>query len=112
MAARRSWILALVAIVPLMGASYRTQNFVVEAPTAQIAQQVGQYAEHYRKEKAVQWLGQEMPPWPEPCPLKVTVTASGAGGATSFAFDRGHILSMDMHIEGPLDRLLASVLPH
>jgi hypothetical protein len=37
---------------------------------------------------------------------------NGSGGATSFAFDRGQILSMDMHIEGTLDRLLASVLPH
>jgi hypothetical protein len=53
-----------------------------------------------------------MPPWGQRCPLRVTVTMNGSGGATSFAFDRGQILSMDMHIEGTLDRLLASVLPH
>ena len=58
------------------------------------------------------WLGREMPQWPEPCPLRVTVTMNGSGGATSFAFDHGRILGMDMHIEGTLDRLLASVLPH
>jgi hypothetical protein len=101
-----------VAAVASMGASYRTTNFVVEAPTPQIAQQVGQYAEHYRKEKAQQWLGQEMPPWPEPCPIRVTVTMGGAGGATSFAFDRGRVLGQDMHIEGSVERLLNSVLPH
>ena len=112
MTARPSVALVLVGAYFSMGAGFRTQNFVVEAPTAQIAQQVGQYAEHYRREKALQWLGQEMPPWPEPCPLHVTVTMSGAGGATSFAFDRGRILSMEMNIEGPLDRLLSSVLPH
>ena len=30
--------------------------------------------EHYRREKAMLWLGQEMPQWPEPCPLRVSVT--------------------------------------
>jgi hypothetical protein len=112
MVARRSIALVLAGALASLGAAHRTQNFYVEAPTDQIARQVGQYAEHYRREKALQWLGQEMPPWAQPCPLRVTVTMNGSGGATSFAFDRGHILSMDMHIEGTLDRLLASVLPH
>src|SRR5207249_5247071 len=58
------------------------------------------------------WLGREMPQWPEPCPLRVTVTPGGSGGATSFAFDRGQVLGQNMHIEGTLERLLASVLPH
>ena len=111
--AARSWIVVVLAgAVASLGASYRTPNFAVEAPTPEIAQQIGQYAEHYRKEKAMLWLGQEMPPWPDPCPLRVTVTMNGSGGATSFAFDRGRVLGQDMHIEGSLDRLLASVLPH
>ena len=108
---RYVWLVVLGAFSSL-GASARTQNFAVEAQTAEIAQQVGQYAEMYRKQKAIQWLGQEMPAWGSPCPLRVTVTPAGAGGATSFGFDRGRILTMEMHIEGPLDRLLASVLPH
>jgi hypothetical protein len=37
---------------------------------------------------------------------------NGSGGATQFAFDRGQVFGMNMHIEGSLDRLLASVLPH
>src|SRR5947208_172545 len=103
MVARRYvWLVLFGALSSLGAGSYRTQNFAVEAPTQQVAEQVGQYAEHYRKQKAMEWLGQEMPPWGSPCPLKVTVTPSGAGGATSFGFDRGRILSMDMHIEGPL----------
>ncbi|HVS40278.1 MAG TPA: hypothetical protein VMS17_32270 [Gemmataceae bacterium] len=111
--AARSWIVVVLAgAVASLGASYRTQNFVVDAPTPEMAQQIGQYAEAYRKEKAMLWLGQEMPPWPEPCPLRVTITMNGSGGATSFAFDQGRILGQDMHIEGSLDRLLASVLPH
>jgi hypothetical protein len=95
-----------------LGASYPTTNFIVHAPSAQIAQQFGQAAEYYRKEKALQWLGQEMPPWPQRCPLTVTVTLKPPGGATQFHFENGRILGQQMNIEGPLDRLLASVLPH
>jgi hypothetical protein len=112
MTSRRHFLVLLVGIFPAMGASYQTTNFVVHAPTAQIAQQVGQAAEYYRKEKAIHWLGREMPPWGVPCPLTVKVTMAGPGGATTFQFDRGQIVSQRMDIEGPLDRLLASVLPH
>src|SRR5262249_39446610 len=82
-------VLALVAVCLSTGASVRTQNFVVHAPTAEIAQQVGQFAEKYRKEKAMEWLGQEMPQWPQPCPLYVQVTMDGPSGATSFMFAPG-----------------------
>ncbi len=53
-----------------------------------------------------------MRPWGQRCPIRVTVTMNGSGGATEFAFDRGAILSINMHIEGKPDRLIASVLPH
>ncbi len=112
MAARPSLALVLAGALASLGASARTPNFVIEAPTAQFAQQVGQWAEYYRRDKAMQWLGQEMRPWPQPCPVRVTVTMNGSGGATSFAFDNGRILDMNMHIEGTADRLIASVLPH
>ena len=102
----------VVAAIASLGATYRTPNFVVHAPTPEIAQRVGQYAEKWRKEKALEWLGQEMPTWGQPCPLRVTITPGGAGGATTFAFDRGAILSQEMHVQGPLERILNSVLPH
>jgi hypothetical protein len=112
MALRRHLVLVLAGVFASCGASFRTQNFVVEAPTPEIAQKVGVYAERYRQEKALEWLGREMPPWPQPCPLTVKVTMSGAGGATSFAFDNGQVLGQRMNIEGSLERLLNSVLPH
>lgn len=102
----------LAGALASLGASYRTPNFVVEAPTPQFAKQVGDWAEYYRKQKAIEWMGREMPTWGRPCPLRVTVTNNVSGGATSFAFDRGQILHIDMHIEGKADRLIASVLPH
>jgi hypothetical protein len=111
MVTRRQLVLVLAGVFASFGASYRTTNFFVEAPTAPIAEQVGKWAEYYRKEKALQWTGREMPAWPEPCRLRVTVTANGAGGATTFNFSGGQVWQ-EMHIEGPLDRLIASVLPH
>src|SRR5947209_11874431 len=97
MAKRHQFAFVLATIFASMGASYRTTNFMVEAQTPQIAAQVGQWAEHYRKEKAIQWLGREMPPWPEPCPLRATVTQNGAGGATTFNF-MGANIWQTMHI--------------
>ena len=102
----------LIAAFCSLGAQHQTRNFLIHAPNAQIAQQIGQYAERYRRENALQWLGYEMPPWPQPCPLYVTVNMEGPSGATSFHFGQGTILGMKMEIQGPLDRLLASVLPH
>ena len=39
MAKRQQLVLVLAGIFCTLGASYRTQNFLVEAPTAQVAQQ-------------------------------------------------------------------------
>ncbi len=106
-----TWAILLTAASSSHAASVRTTNFVVEAPTQELAQEFGKLAEHYRKQKALEWLGQEMPRWPSPCPLRVTVTMSGAKGATSFTFPEGQVYQT-MFIEGPLDRLRNSVLPH
>lgn len=102
----------LLACCFCTGAQFRTANFLVESPDPAISQQIAQYAEYWRKVKAVEWIGQEMPPWPEPCPIHVKITLGGSGGATSFIFDQGRVLGIDMQIEGTLDRILASVLPH
>ncbi len=104
--------LALLLTIPSLAASFRSPNFVVQAPTPQLAQQAAQFAEHYRRDKAMLWLGREMPPWHEPCPIVIKITGGGSGGATSFAFDQGTILGQEMEVEGKADRILASVLPH
>jgi hypothetical protein len=112
MMTRNSIGFLLVAACLSMASSYATPNFVVHAPNAQIAKQVGEYAERYRREKALEWIGREMPTWGQKCPLKVKVTPGGAGGATTFAFHEGAILEQEMNVEGSLDRILDSVLPH
>jgi hypothetical protein len=101
------------ALVPLLaGASTRTTNFVVEAPTADAAQAVARHAETCRRTLARAWLGRELPAWSTPCPIRVKLTAGEAGGLTSFGFDGGRVSDQRMTVEGRLDRILASALPH
>src|SRR5438093_1349036 len=108
-------LVLLAAAAPLSAGQVRTENFVITTNASDEAtRQFAQYAEFYRREKAIQWLGREMPPWPQPCPVRITVQMANAGGATEFDFDpqRGGVAAMRMHIEGPYERLLHSVLPH
>lgn len=105
---------ALIAASLLsLGASHRTQNFIVSAPTPEVARAIGEAGETYRRDLALEWLGRELPPWQDPCPIRVHVGAHlGAGGATSFMFDRGRPFGWQMTIQGSYERVLDSVLPH
>jgi hypothetical protein len=102
-----------IAVAPSGAAEFTTDNFVVSAPTAELAKTFGNYAEKYREEKAVEWLGREMPRWNRRCPLQVKITIGRTGGATTFTFSReGGVLSQEMEIFGEVPQLLNSVLPH
>jgi hypothetical protein len=104
---------AAIFLFSSAGAVYRTPNFVVDAPTESIAKQVGDAAEHYRDELAIEWLGKRLPgDWAEPCTVRVRVGQFGAGGATTFSFDQGHVFGWTMQVQGSLERILDSVLPH
>lgn len=92
---------------------YRTANFVVRAPTPQLAQEIGDAAEEWRESLAIEWIGKPMPNWSKPCPIMAQVSpALGAGGATTFVFDRGEVFGWEMEIQGSRERVLDSVLPH
>lgn len=97
-----------------MGAKAATRNFTVDVPggSEQLAERLGQWAEYYRKVKAKEWLGREIPDWPHRCPLLVKVTYGSSGGATSFDLVRGQYLPVAMEVEGKMDRIISSVLPH
>jgi hypothetical protein len=95
-------------------AEFTTENFVVTAPNAELAKTFGEYAEKYRQQKALEWLGQEMPRWRSRCPLVVKITMNRTGGATTFTFSdrqRG-VMTQEMEIFGDVPQLLNSVLPH
>jgi hypothetical protein len=98
---------------PAQAAGYKTTNFTVSAPTPQLAKEIGDQAEVYRRQLSIEWLGQELPGWSQSCPIHAQVaTGLGAGGATSFVFDRGEVYGWKMNIQGSRERILDSVLPH
>lgn len=107
-------LLAALSLLPetVQGARYSTPNFVVTAPNRAIAKQVAETAEVWRKRLAREWLGAEMKQWYKPCVVSVNVGRIGAGGATTFSFDRGHVFGWKMRVQGTLERILDSVIPH
>ncbi|HOA50810.1 MAG: hypothetical protein WBH86_06255 [Thermogutta sp.] len=103
----------LIVLLLTSGASYPTPNFVIHCGDPQLAKELGDAAENYRKELARLWLGKTLPDWSRPCPVTVHVGPNlGAGGATTFVFDRGEVYGWQMTIQGSRERLLDSVLPH
>jgi len=120
---RVSWIGACGAVLAFAcgllpcpaarAAGHRTANFVVEAPTELLARRIGDAAEQYRHDLAVEWTGRPLPRWSRPCPIQAQVGPHlGAGGATSFVFDNGEVFNWTMTIQGSEQRILDSVLPH
>lgn len=110
---RGAAVLAVALIFLGTGAGYKTPNFIVMAPTPQLAEKIGKAAEQYRHTLAIAWTGKPMPDWSQPCPITAKVSPRlGAGGATSFVFDRNEVYGWQMKIEGSEERVLDSVLPH
>src|SRR5262245_38303870 len=105
-------ILILFGILPSLAAGHKSDNFQVEAPTSEIAKELSEAAERFRKEQALAWLEKELPPWPQPCCIKVKITLNGRGGCSTFSFDKGKVTSRSMVLEGELETLRTSVLPH
>lgn len=108
-----SFVVTVAFSTSLFAAGYRTTNFTVDAPTPQLAKEIGDAAEHFRSQLAMEWLGHRLPNWSKPCPIKAKVAPNlGAGGATSFIFDRGEVFGWQMEIQGSRERILDSVVPH
>ena len=113
--APRALIVALICCLPGMnvfGATARSTNFIVTAPDAAAAEQIAKMAEKCREELAIAWLGKTLPNWYRPCPITAKIGQIGAGGATTFTFDRGEVGGWKMEVQGTLERILDSVIPH
>lgn len=109
----RAVVLAAGALLALTGASARSRNFVFQTSDPRLAEAFAQAAEKYRHDLAIQWTGEALPDWSQPCLVTATVGAHlGAGGATTFVFDRGEVYGWRMTIQGSAERILDSVLPH
>lgn len=107
------------AMVPSRPTPVESTNFIVYAEDQVLAQKVAREAERFRRELAIEWIGEEMPTWQQKCPIKVKLERN-AGGQTSFAFvfndpsnqAKGVPTDWEMEIFGPPDRILDAVLPH
>ena len=112
----RRWLIvtAVAAVVAIADGSVAAHRQFRGAGTTQgIADRVAQAAEQQRKDQAIAWLGKELPPWKEPCPVTVELNMNGPSGSTAFCFaPKGGVLKQHMELSGPLDRVLAAVLPH
>jgi hypothetical protein len=105
--------LVFLAAILSVAASHRTTNFLVSCDDPQLARQVAQSAEQYRRQIALSWLGHELPRWQDICPIQVKVgNRLGAGGQTSFTFENRRPGRWQMIIQGSRQRILDSVLPH
>lgn len=92
-------------------ANFRTQNFIIHAPTSQLARAVGEAAEKYRHDLAIHWLGSPIRPWPSPCPIRVIAGPRlAAQGVTTY--NRAPVRDFQMEVVGTPERILDSVLPH
>jgi hypothetical protein len=108
---RAVWLAAVLCIC--LGARHRTDNFIVDTADPKLAPQIAQAAEKFRHDLAVEWTGEAMPNWAQPCVMTVQVGPGlGAGGATTFVFDHGEVFGWRMSIQGPVERIFDSVLPH
>ena len=95
------------------GSRVRSENFVVTSRTPEFAKQVAEAAESMRRDLSIYWLGEDLPQWPEPCPIHVMAASNlGAGGQTTFTLIDGTVRNWRMSVQGTPERVLDSVLPH
>ena len=109
--------LTMIVLLPAVvqttrAASWQSVNFAVTADHPDVAEKVGKAAEVYRRQLAIFWLGKPLPNWSRPCRISVRAGSLGAGGQTTFQFARGEVLNWWMQVQGTLERILDSVLPH
>lgn len=109
-----SMFLVFMLSTATSAARFETANFSVDnAPTQKLAKEFCETAERCRNDLAILWLGESMPDWSVPCPIKVRVGEHlGAGGSTTFIFQGGEVYGWEMDIQGSAERILDSVLPH
>jgi hypothetical protein len=106
---------ALVFPQSAMGQHYlaETQHFRVFANDPNLAREVGQMAEQYRRHLALHWLEKEMPSWMEKVPVIVNCSPRMlASGETKYTLVGGRVRQIQMVLSGTRERILDSVLPH
>ena len=113
MRARLPHAVIVLSLLLSMGADYRTPNFLITAPTAELARELGEAAEKYRRSLALDWMGRELPRWESPCTVQARVASHlPPSGLLSYSFRNGRAYNWRITLQGSRDRVLYSVLPH
>lgn len=104
-------LLTCFMVSSAFAANYRTENFLIHAPSNQLARAVGDAAEKYRHDLAMHWLGAPIRRWDSPCPIRVIAGPQlAAQGVTTY--NRAPVRDFQMEVVGTPERILDSVLPH
>jgi hypothetical protein len=93
----------------LMGPSYRTDNFVVFAPTAEAAEKVAKAAEAERERVAKYWFEKSLPAWSIPCYFHIFENTGRVEGDLRM---RPGAVDADIFAYGSLERIVYDLTPH
>lgn len=105
-------IAALMLTSTATADTYQTSNFIVETNDNQSARTIAEAAEQHRKRLAVIWVGEELPDWSAPCKVTAKIGTTDNGGSTSFDFHDGEVTGWTMTVQGSIERIIDSTLPH
>jgi len=97
-----------------IGLAYN-ENFIVSAPTRQLAEAVLHKAEQYRKELALKWLGEELPRGIGATSIQVKLSESADQNASSVAIrpsQRYHLIWLKTSRSKALGTALAHEIAH
>src|SRR5437879_12027921 len=97
-----SSLIAVLLLVQSSPASYQTANFVVYAASPEVAKAVAESAENYRRDLAKVWLERELPDWPSPCQISVSLDAGRTEGRTDISFSRGQVVTHRVELKGTM----------
>lgn len=95
-----------------LAATFSTKNFTVTTSDPRVAEQMANRAEQLRSKLALFWLGKELPNWFKRCKITIKIGNVAAGGQTNFTFNKGEVFGWNMEIQGTVNRVYDSVLPH
>lgn len=102
----------LLLILSSFGASYRTENFIITAPTEAEAKIFAETSEFWWKEHHKYWFGIEGARMEIPCQSTLNIKTHSGGGATSFVWSHLGVDQPTGTWEGRRDKLLDDVIPH